>query len=323
MEELVAVQVPAPSPACRHCQATLGEPFLDLGVSPLANSYLRSEELARPETFYPLQVFACPSCRLVQLPPAERPEEIFSDYAYFSSYSESWLRHAERFAEAACARFGLGPASQVVEVASNDGYLLRFFAARGVPVLGVEPAANVATAAERLGIATLNRFFGLALARELATGGQSADLLVGNNVLAHVPDLGDFVAGLAHLLKPSGVLCMEFPHLLRLLAESQFDTIYHEHFSYFSLATASRVFAAHGLAVFDVEELGTHGGSLRVYAARAEAGRAPSERVLELSEREAWRLAAVAMKVNAAMGIYRGPTDGPLVFMNLGEISLG
>jgi SAM-dependent methyltransferase len=274
------------SAPCRFCSQPLEAPFLDLGVSPLANSYLRPADLERAELFHPLAVYRCRACQLVQLPAAERPEAIFSDYAYFSSYSASWLAHAERFATAAVARFGLGSASRVVEVASNDGYLLRFFATHGVPVLGIEPAANVAEAARALGIRTISRFFGLEAARELAAAGETADLLVGNNVLAHVPDLNDFAAGLAHLLKPTGVLSMEFPHLLRLLAESQFDTVYHEHFSYFSLATASRVFAAHGLVVFDVEELPTHGGSLRVFAARAEAGREPSERVQDLLARE-------------------------------------
>ncbi|HEX4954466.1 MAG TPA: class I SAM-dependent methyltransferase [Thermoanaerobaculia bacterium] len=272
--------------SCRFCAAPLDRLILDLGLSPLANSYLRPEDLGRPETFYPLAVHLCERCWLVQLPAAESAEAIFSDYAYFSSYSESWLAHAERFAGAATERFGLGAGSKVVEVASNDGYLLRFFHARGIPVLGIEPAANVAEHARGLGIRTLSRFFGRAFAEELVAQGEAADLLVGNNVLAHVPDLNDFVAGLAHLLKPTGVLSMEFPHLLRLLAENQFDTIYHEHFSYFSFTVARRVFAAHGLVVFDVEELATHGGSLRVFASRPEAGRGESERVRELLARE-------------------------------------
>jgi hypothetical protein len=279
--------------ACRFCRRPLGSAFVDLGTSPLANSYLAPEDLARPEVFHPLQVYLCPGCWLVQLPVAERPEEIFSRYAYFSSVSASWLAHAERFADHAVARFGLGEGSRVVEVASNDGYLLRYFRARGVPVLGIEPAGNVAEAARGLGIPTLTRFFGLKLACELAAEGQRADLLVGNNVLAHTPDLNDFVAGLAHALASRGVLTLEFPHLLRLLAEDQFDTIYHEHYSYFSFATACRVLAAHGLEVFDVEELPTHGGSLRVYGRRMAERDAPGEgsepisgRVGELLARE-------------------------------------
>jgi hypothetical protein len=240
--------------------------FVDLGVSPLANSYLEPEDLDRPETFHPLKAYLCEECFLVQLPEAARPEEIFTDYAYFSSYSASWVEHARRYAEMASARFGLGPESLVVEAASNDGYLLRHFRERGVPVLGIEPAANVARAAEAAGVPTRNEFLTLESARRMAEEGVRADLLVGNNVLAHTPALNDFVAALEVLLAPSGVATLEFPHLLRLMAEHQFDTIYHEHFSYFSLHTARRVFVAHGLEMFDVEELPTHGGSLRVFA---------------------------------------------------------
>ncbi len=254
---------------CRFCAAPLATTFVDLGVSPLANSYLREEDLARGETFYPLHVFVCDACLLVQLEEFASPEAIFSDYAYLSSVSESWLEHCRRYAEAAIARFGLGPSSLVVEVASNDGYLLRWFKDRGVRVLGVEPAANVAKLAESRGIPTLARFFGTELAQQLRSEGTRADLLAGNNVLAHVPDLNDFVRGLATLLADRGVLTMEFPHVMRLMAGTQFDTIYHEHFSYFSFAVAVRVFAAHGLEVFDVDELTTHGGSLRVYAKHA------------------------------------------------------
>jgi SAM-dependent methyltransferase len=224
----------------------------------------------------------------VQLPEEERPEAIFSDYPYFSSYSESWLRHAEAYAAAMVERFGLETRHRVIEVASNDGYLLRWFAGRGIPVQGIEPAGNVAAAAEAAGIPTLVKFFGAATARELVAAGTRADLLVGNNVLAHVPDLNDFVAGLKLLLAPTGVLTMEFPHLLRLMAEDQFDTIYHEHYSYFSLSTVHRVFAAHGLRLFDVEELPTHGGSLRVFACHEEEhARRIGERVIELLGREA------------------------------------
>jgi SAM-dependent methyltransferase len=276
-----------PGLACRFCGAPLSRVFVDLGVQPLANSYLEPEDLGRAEPFYPLCVYVCGECLLVQLPEEEKPEAIFSDYAYFSSYSESWLRHAEAYAHAMIERLRLGPGHQVVEIASNDGYLLRWFAERGIPVLGVEPAANVAEAARAAGIPTLVRFFGEAAARELADQGTRADLLVGNNVLAHVPDLNDFVAGLAVLLAPAGVLTLEFPHLLRLMAEDQFDTIYHEHYSYFSFATVRKVFAAHGLTLFDVEELPTHGGSLRIHARHdADASKPVGERVAGLLARE-------------------------------------
>ena len=273
--------------ACRFCGAALSHVFVDLGTSPLANSYLEPEDLGRAEAFYPLLVYVCGECLLVQLPEEERPEAIFSDYAYFSSYSESWLRHAKAYAEAMIGRFGFGAGHQVVEIASNDGYLLRWFKERGVPVLGVEPAANVAAAAEEAGIPSRIQFFGEATAREMAAEGIRADLLVGNNVLAHVPGLNDFVAGLKILLAPAGVLTMEFPHLLRLMAEDQFDTIYHEHYSYFSFATVRKVFAAHGLTLFDVEELPTHGGSLRIYARHDEDVSKPvGERVADLLARE-------------------------------------
>jgi len=273
--------------SCRFCGAPLSQVFVDLGASPLANSYLEPADLAKAETFYPLCVYVCGECFLVQLPEEERAEAIFSDYAYFSSYSDSWLRHAESYANAMIERFDFGPGHQVVEIASNDGYLLRWFKERDVPVLGIEPARNVAAAAEAAGIPTLVKFFGEATARELAAQGTRADLLVGNNVLAHVPDLNDFVAGLKILLAPSGVLTMEFPHLLRLMQEDQFDTIYHEHYSYFSFATVRKVFAAHGLTLFDVEELPTHGGSLRIYARHEADGAKPAgERVGELIVRE-------------------------------------
>jgi hypothetical protein len=272
---------------CRFCGAPLSHVFVDLGAQPLANSYLEPEDLGKPETFYPLCVYVCDRCFLVQLPEEEKAEAIFSDYAYFSSYSESWLRHAETYAAAMIERFALGSEHQVIEVASNDGYLLRWFKERDIPVLGVEPARNVAEAAEAAGIPTVVRFFGAATARDLAAQGKRADLLVGNNVLAHVPDLNDFVAGLEVLLGPSGVLTMEFPHLLRLIEEDQFDTIYHEHYSYFSFTTVRKVFAAHGLTLFDVEELPTHGGSLRIYARHDEDDSKPiGERVGDLLVRE-------------------------------------
>lgn len=273
--------------ACRACGAPLERVFVDLGSSPLANSYLSTEDLERPEPFYPLTVRVCERCWLCQLPEVARPEQIFTDYAYFSSYSSTWVEHARRYAEAMLERFGLGAASQVVEIASNDGYLLRHFRDRGVPVLGVEPAANVAEAARAIGIPTEVRFFGREAAADLAARGFAADLLLGNNVLAHVPDLADFVGGLAALLKPAGVLTMEFPHLVRLVEGNQFDTIYHEHYSYLSLVAVERVFATHGLELFDVEELATHGGSLRVFARRRDgAARERAAAVDQLLERE-------------------------------------
>jgi SAM-dependent methyltransferase len=267
--EDVEVSARLHGPRCRFCDARLSTVFVDLGMSPLSNDYLSEDALGRSETFHPLCAYVCDTCFLVQVEAFAAPERIFGDYAYFSSYSESWLDHARAFAACACDRFKLGPRSLVIEAASNDGYLLQYFQRAGVPVLGVEPAGNVAEVARQKNIPTLNRFMGRTLAAELAAEGKQADLLVGINVFAHVPDLHDFTAGLARLLKPEGTLCLEFPHLLRLMEGRQFDTIYHEHFSYFSLATASRVLAKHGLAVFDVEELPTHGGSLRLYACHA------------------------------------------------------
>ncbi|CAM5765362.1 class I SAM-dependent methyltransferase [Bosea minatitlanensis] len=272
---------------CRFCSAPLTTIFADLGMTPLANSFVAPEDAAEPEAFYPLQIYVCDLCKLVQARDVETPDAIFTDYAYFSGFSPSWLAHSERYAAGMIGRFGLSQASKVVEVASNDGYLLQFFQRAGIPVLGVEPAANVAAAAERCGIPTQVRFFGRAAARELAAQGHRADLIAANNVVAHVPDLNDFVAGFEILLKPDGVLTLEFPHLLRMLAENQFDTIYHEHFSYFSFLVIERVLAAHGLAVFDVERLPTHGGSLRVYAGHANAGgRQASEAVAALRSQE-------------------------------------
>jgi SAM-dependent methyltransferase len=274
--------------ACRFCGTPLAEVFVDLGMSPLSNSYLRAEQLQAAEPFYPLCTYVCSRCFLVQLPEAATPEAIFSDYAYFSSYSDTWLRHAEDYVAAMVERFAVGPRHQVIEIASNDGYLLQYFQRRGVPVLGIEPARNVAAAAQARGIPTLVRFFGLQAARELAAEGRDADLVVGNNVLAHTPALVDFVEGLAAVLRPQGIVTLEFPHLVRLVAENQFDTIYHEHFSYFSFTAVSRVLAAHGLEVFDVEELATHGGSLRLFAQRAGDGRHPiAARGAALLEREA------------------------------------
>ena len=262
------------APACRLCAAPLTRTFLDLGDMPLANAFLRPEQLAQPEPRYPLHARVCDRCRLVQVDAVVGREEIFEDYAYFSSYSSSWVEHARRFAEAATQRFGLDEKSLVVEVASNDGYLLKHFVAQGVPCRGIEPARNVAAAAEAAGVPTEVCFLGSATGTALRARGLAADLVVANNVLAHVPDLHDFTAGLAALLKPAGTLSIEFPHLLCLIQEVQFDTIYHEHFCYFSLAPVERLLAEHGLKVFDIEQLPTHGGSLRVLAAPAGSERA-------------------------------------------------
>lgn len=255
---------------CRFCGASLQRTFVDLGMSPLCEAYPPPTGLNRGEIYYPLRVFVCGQCFLVQLEEYESPEDIFSDYPYFSSYSDSWLKHCQNYCEKMTQRLGLDERKFVVEVASNDGYLLQYFVSRNVPVLGIEPAANVAEVAIEKGVPTLVRFFGAQLAEELAAEGRRADLVLGNNVLAQVPDLNDFVEGLKILLKPEGVLTLEFPHLLRLIERNEFDTIYHEHFSYFSLLTTMQILEAHGLKAFDVEELATHGGSLRVYACRAE-----------------------------------------------------
>ncbi len=271
---------------CRFCGAPVEAVFADLGMSPLANSYLPAESANGMERFYPLRALVCGECFLVQLEEFETPERIFSDYAYFSSYSSSWIEHSRRYSEQMVDRLGLGESSHVVEIASNDGYLLQFFHERQIPVLGIEPAANVAKVALQKGIPTLVEFFGTETASSLAED-SAADLLLGNNVLAHVPDLNDFVAGMKILLAPDGVITMEFPHLMRLMEENQWDTIYHEHFSYFSFLTVSRVFEAHGLRLFDVEELPTHGGSLRIYGAHAEDRAKPETTAArELRERE-------------------------------------
>lgn len=258
--------------ACRFCSAPLTETFADLGMSPLSNGFIRPEQAGRAEQFFPLHAYVCSNCRLVQLEEFESPQRIFSDYPYFSSFSDTWLRHAADYAGLMTSRFGLGPESLVVEIASNDGYLLQYFRQRGTPVLGIEPAENVAKVAVDRGIRTEVAFFGDTLAARLAAAGVAPDVIVANNVLAHVPDLNDFVCGLRRLLKPDGVITIEFPHLLRLMAENQFDTIYHEHFSYFSLLVVDRILARHGLRVFDVTELPTHGGSLRIFACHAESG---------------------------------------------------
>lgn len=255
---------------CRFCEAKLERTFVDLGMSPLCERYPSISDLNYGEMYYPLHVRVCDSCFLVQLEEYENRESIFSDYPYFSSYSDSWLRHAECYCNQMTERLRLGPHNFVVEVASNDGYLLQYFVRQNVPTLGIEPAANVAKVAIEKGVPTRVGFFGTQLAQEMAAEGRCADLVLGNNVLAQVPDLNDFVEGLKILLKPRGVLTLEFPHLLQLIERNELDTIYHEHFSYFSMLTTTKILASHGLKVFDVDELPTHGGSLRVYACREE-----------------------------------------------------
>jgi len=261
--------------------------FVDLGMSPLCESYVGPDQLNQMEPFYPLHVYVCEHCFLVQLEEYVSPEEIFSEYAYFSSYSDTWLQHAKAYTDMIVERLKLDGQSHVVELASNDGYLLQYFVQKEIPVLGIEPAANVAEVAVKKGVPTLVKFFGEELACELATAGKQADLLIGNNVLAQVPGLNGFVKGMKVLLKPQGVITMEFPHLMRLMEENQFDTIYHEHFSYFSLIAVEKIFAAHGLTLFDVEELPTHGGSLRIYARHTEDAAKPiGQRITELRARE-------------------------------------
>lgn len=272
---------------CRFCNHFLKYSFVDLGMSPLSNSYLKAEQLQRMEPFYPLHAYVCDNCYLVQLPVHQSSKDIFSEYAYFSSFSDSWLKHSKDYTNLMIQRFGFDSSSKVVEIASNDGYLLQYFKEKSIPVLGIEPARNVAEVARKAGIPTEIKFFGSHTAANLARAGKHADLLIGNNVLAHVPDLNDFVEGMKIVLKPQGVITMEFPHLMRLMEENQFDTIYHEHFSYFSLITVEKVLNAHDLTLFDVEELSTHGGSLRIYACHTEDSSKPVEkRISELRDRE-------------------------------------
>ncbi len=254
-------------PYCRFCGNKLNTVFVDLGMSPLSNAYVTPERYHQVESFYPLKTYVCSSCFLVQLLQYETPDVIFSDYAYFSSYSDSWLEHSKKYVEMISNRLNLNGESLVVELASNDGYLLQYFQEKNIPVLGIEPAGNVAQAAIKKGIPTVTKFFGTELAGALLKEAQQADLIVGNNVLAHVPDINDFVAGMKIILKENGVITMEFPHLLQIMQHNQFDTIYHEHFSYLSLYTVEKIFEKHGLNVFDVDELPTHGGSLRIFAA--------------------------------------------------------
>lgn len=273
---------------CRHCQAPLTHTFIDLGFAPPSNAYLTRDDLSRPERHYPLRVMVCDCCWLVQTEDYAQADELFSpDYAYFSSTSTSWLAHAARYAEKMIKALQLDERSFVIEVAANDGYLLRNFVAAGIPCLGIEPTASTAAAAEKLGIPILREFFGEALGKRLATERRQADLIVGNNVYAHVPDINDFTRGLKAALKPRGTITLEFPHLLRLIEHTQFDTIYHEHFSYLSLYTVTRIFGIAGLRIYDVEELPTHGGSLRVYGCHFEDARPTTAAVTELLQREA------------------------------------
>ncbi len=272
---------------CRFCNNPLKHVFVDLGKSPLSNSFLKEEMLNQPESTYPLCAFVCDKCFLVQLPEYENPENIFEDYAYFSSYSETWLKHAENYVNLMLKKFSFDKKSLVVEIASNDGYLLQFFKKAGIPILGIEPAANVAKVAEQKGIQTTVKFFNIKTAKELFKEGKSADLIIGNNVLAHVSNLNDFVEGLKILLKQTGVITLEFPHLMKLIQQNQFDTIYHEHFSYFSLLTVKKILSSHGLTIFDVEEISTHGGSLRIYVKHSKNNLIPtSQSIQELLKKE-------------------------------------
>jgi len=272
---------------CRFCGTILHQSFCDLGMSPLSNAYLSAESLHKMEPFYPLNAFVCEKCFLVQLPEFESPQNIFSDYAYYSSYSDSWLAHAQKYTGEIVERFQFDSSCLVIEIASNDGYLLQYFKEKNIPVLGIEPAANVADKASQKDIPTRVQFFGTETAQELVREGLQADLLIGNNVLAHVPDLNDFVSGLKIVLKPQGIITMEFPHLLRLMEGNQFDTIYHEHFSYFSFTTVTKIFIKYGLVIFDVRELPTHGGSLRIYACHAEnTDENINDRIIEIKTKE-------------------------------------
>ncbi|NOU66744.1 methyltransferase domain-containing protein [Paenibacillus sp. LMG 31461] len=263
---------------CRFCNAELTQSCVNLGMTPLSNSYLHKDALNKKENYYPLHAYVCGECFLVQLEKFESAEHIFSEYAYFSSYSDSWLEHARHYVDDITSKYPITSNSLVVEIASNDGYLLQYFKEKNIPVLGVEPAANVAKVAQEKGIPTYVDFFGRKTAAELALKDKKADLLIGNNVLAHVPDLHDFVGGMTLALKANGIITMEFPYLLRLMSENQFDTIYHEHFSYFSLVTVMKIFASKKLTVFDVQELPTHGGSIRIYAQHEDFGKHPSSR---------------------------------------------
>ena len=273
---------------CRFCNAQLQHTFADLGMSPVSNANIREENLKSVEPFYPLHAYVCNNCFLVQLEEFQAPDDIFNDdYAYFSSYSESWLEHARNYSMMMMERFNFNQNSLVVEMASNDGYLLKNFVEKNIPVLGIEPAENCATAAREVGVHSIVEFFGVATANDLVAKGYRADLLIGNNVLAHVPDINDFVGGQKIMLADSGVITIEFPHLMRLMENNQFDTIYHEHFSYLSLLTVEKIYAAHDLVIFDVDEIPTHGGSLRIYARHdSDTGKPVTDRVTALRQRE-------------------------------------
>lgn len=278
---------PAATARCLFCKAPLRHTFVDLGMSPLCESYRTREQLNQMEPFYPLHVKVCEQCFLVQLQQYVSAEHIFTEYAYFSSFSDSWLKHSANYVDMISTRLNLGSQSLVVELASNDGYLLQYFVKKSIPVLGVEPAVNVAKAAEQKGVPTLVEFFGCQTALAMVANGRMADLVVGNNVLAQVPDINDFVGGVRIILKQGGVATLEFPHLVQLMRENQYDTIYHEHFSYFSLITAEKIFAAHGLVLFDVDEVSTHGGSLRIYLRHVEDTSKPvTSAVTSIRERE-------------------------------------
>jgi SAM-dependent methyltransferase len=275
------------NPSCRFCNTPLQHTFIDLGMSPLCESYVAADNLDKMEPFYPLHVYVCHKCFLVQLLEYVSARDIYSEYAYFSSYSDSWLNHARTYVDMIIDRLDLGLNSQVIEIASNDGYLLQYFVQKGIPSLGIEPAANIAAEAEKKGIQTIVKFFGQQTAEELVAEGIHGDLVLGNNVLAHVPDINDFIRGLKLILSPDGVITMEFQYLLQLMQENQFDTIYHEHFSYLSLFTVEKIFAEHGLLIFDVEKLTTHGGSLRIYACHNKnSNRMATARLKELKEKE-------------------------------------
>ena len=255
---------------CRFCKNELKENFLDLGESPLSNSFLKKNELKKYERKFPLHAYVCRYCLLVQLEEFEAPKKIFSEYAYFSSFSKTWLMHAEKYVEKMIKKYRFDKNSTIIEIASNDGYLLQFFLKKNIPVLGIEPAKNVAQSARKKGIPTITKFFGQDTAKSLINNGKKADLIIGNNVLAHVPNLNDFVKGLKILLKPNGIITLEFPHILKLIQKKQFDTIYHEHFSYFSFLTIKKIFLYHNLTIFDVDKLSTHGGSLRIHVKHTE-----------------------------------------------------
>lgn len=272
---------------CRFCKTDLIDLFLDLGSTPPSNAFLTAADLNAPELYFPLRLFTCSNCYLVQVDEVQKHDALFSgDYVYFSSYSRTWLAHAENYVQLAVDRLGLNQHSLVMEVASNDGYLLQYVKARGIPCIGVEPTAGTAAAARKRGIESVERFFGKGFAQEFVANRCPADLVIGNNVLAHVPDINDFVAGLAAVLAPEGVVSVEFPHLLQLIAQRQFDTVYHEHFSYFSFHTAQRIFAAQGLRIWDVDELPTHGGSLRLWACRNDATHHQTPAVVALLAKE-------------------------------------